>query len=51
MKAVAAAVATDRPLSSASQDGGFFDQSHACRTVKREAGLNMSEVRLFSELH
>jgi AraC family transcriptional regulator len=51
MKAVAAAVTTDRPLSSASQDGGFFDQSHACRTIKREIGLNMGEVRLFSELH
>jgi AraC family transcriptional regulator len=51
MKAVADAVATDRPLSLASQAGGFFDQSHASRTIKYETGLSMSDLRLFSELH
>lgn len=51
MKAVAAAVTGDRPLSSAGQAGGFFDQSHASRTVKRETGLNMTDLRLFSQLH
>lgn len=51
MKAVTAAVTTDRPFSLAGQAGGFFDQSHASRTVKRETGLNMTDLRVFSKLH
>lgn len=35
----------DLPLSHCAQDAGFYDQSHAARSLGSEAGLNLSQAR------
>lgn len=35
----------DSPLSSCAQDAGFYDQSHAAKSLRGESGINLSQAR------